>query len=412
MKLARLLLICGVAFLQAMSFGVRAEGSESSLQSLIDAATPGAVITVPAGTYQGKIVLKDGIALVGAGADVTTLDGNGADVVVSGAKNAIVMGFTLRNGGTAFKIGQTTMGIFECAIRDFQNVAVDVARGCAVIANNLIEGGPSSTGVVCFMSNPYLTGNMIVSNAVGVHVWYQSSPSLANNVFVGNGTAILVGAESSAFLESNVFDQNAQNVIGQSMGTSDTARVVTPDGKVPYRGGSVESYRKLTELILRKKFFEHPVVIYDLRNNLGRFGMTVLSPWATFTIAASTRDTEIVEHQAFDAATDKTLRDELVRLELPTVAVINQEIKDMAPERFVLNCLYAHPSSYFRNEQGQMVFKRLTNVTRVEIVVPPGYAPISVNYPAKIEQDEECQIVKIAEVGPKLIEVVMGPVNP
>ena len=412
MKLAKLLLICGIVFLQGMSLGVRAEEGESSLQALIEAAAPGAVITVPAGTYQGKIVLKEGIALVGAGADVTTLDGKGADVVVRGAKNAIVLGFTLRNGRTAFKIDQTTMGIFECAIRDFQNAAVDVAQGCAVIANNLIEGSPSSTGVVCFMSNPYLTGNLIVSNAVGVYVGYQSSPSLANNVFVGNGTAILVGAESSAFLESNVFDQNAQNVVGQSLGASDTVRAVTLDGKILYRGGSVESYRKLTELVLPKKLFEHPVLIYDLRNELGQFGMTVLSPRATFTIAASTRDTEIVEHQAFDAVTDKALRDELVRLELPTVAVINQEIKEMAPERFVLHCLYTHPSSYFRNEQGQLVFKRLTNVTRVEIIVPPGYAPISVNYPAKIEQDEGCQIVKITEVGPKWIEVVMSSVNP
>jgi hypothetical protein len=47
----------------------------------------------------------------------------------------------------------------------------------------------------------------------------------------------------------------------------------------------------------------------------------------------------------------------------------------------------------------------------VEIIVPPGYVPISVNYPAKIEQDEGCQIVKITEVGPKLIEVVMSSVN-
>jgi parallel beta-helix repeat protein len=409
MKLTRLLLICGVAFLPVIPLGVSASESEISLQALIDAAAPGAVISVPAGTYQGQIVLKDGVALVGEGADVTTLDGNGADVVVRGARNAILLGFTIRNGGTAVKIDQTSMGIFECAVRDFQKVAVEVARGCAVIANNLIEGGPSSTGVLCFTSNPYLTGNIIVSNAVGVYVWQQSSPSLANNVFVGNSTAILVGAESSAFLESNVFDQNAQNIVGQSLGTSDTVRAVALDGKVPHRGGSVESYRKLTELVLEKKLFEHPVVIYDLRNELGRFGMTVLSPWASFTISASTPDTEIVDHRAFDTATDKALRDELVRLALPTVAVINQEIKDMAPERFVLHCSYAHPSSYFRNEQGQLVFRRLTNITRVEIVVPSGYTPISVNYPAKIEEDEGCRVVKITEVGAKQIEVVMSP---
>ena len=409
MKLIRLFLLCEFAFLPMMPFGARALESETSLQSLIDAAAPGAVVSVPAGVYEGQIVLKEGVALVGAGADVTTLDGKGADVVVRGARNAIVLGFTVRNGGTAVKMEQISMGIFECAIRDFQKAAIDVTRGCAVIANNLIEGGPSSAGVLCFMSNPYLTENLIVSNAVGVYATRQSSPSLANNIFVGNSTAILVEAESAAFLESNVFDQNGQNVMGQPLGVSDTIRAVMLDGKVPHQGGGLESYRKLTELVLEKKLFEHPVVIYDLRGELGQFGMTVLSPWATFQIAASTPDTEIIDHQAFDVATAKALRNELIRLALPTVAVINQEIQDMAPERFVLHCLYAHPSSYFRNEQGQLVFKRLTNVTRAEIIIPSGYTPISINYPAKIEQDEGCQVVKITEVGAKQIEVVMSP---
>lgn len=412
MKLSRLLFISGYASLLVLAHAARADGNAGVLQAMIDAAAPGAVINVPAGSYQGSIVLKDGITLVGEGVEVTTVDGNGAAVVVRGARNATLMGLTIRNGLTAVGISETSMQIFECAIRDFQVAGISVDRGCAVIVNNLIEGGSPATGICCRTSNPYVAGNAVEGNAVGVFLGSRSSPSLVNNVFVGNGTAVVANQESEAYLEANVFDRNGTNVVGQTLGATDVTKAVALDGKIPHRGGSIESYRALTELVLRQKLSEHQVLVYDLRNEVGRFGMTTLSAWANFAVAASAADTEIVEHAALDLGTDKALHTELLRQAAPRVAVINPEIKDVERERYVLNCLYVHPKSYFLNEKGQLQFKRLTNVTRVEVIVPPGYKPTFVNFPAVIETVDGCQVVKITEIGPKTVEVVMDPVSP
>lgn len=256
-----------------------------------------------------------------------------------------------------------------------------------------------------------MAGTTIKGNAVGAFVSNRSGPSLVNDVFLGNGTAILVSLESLASLESNVFDQNGSNVTGQAFGASDAVKAVAADGTVPHQGGDLESYSKLTELVLDQKLSEHSVVIYDLRNELGRFSMTALSAWANFAIAASAADTEIIEHSALDLGTDQTLHSERLQQALPTVAVVNPEIQDVETERYALNCVYAHPPSYSRNEKGQLLFKRLTNITRVEVVVPPGYVPVSASHPATIEPVDDTLVVKITEVGPKCIEVLMDPVN-
>lgn len=411
MNPSKLLVISGVVLLQALAPAARAGQSTGVLQGLIDAAAPGAVINVPAGTYEGSIVLKDGITLAGEGAGVTTVDGNGAAVVVRGARNATLMGLTIRNGLTGVGISETSMQVFECAIRDFKTVGILVDRGCAVIANNLIEGGATTTGIWCKASNPYVAGTTIKGNAVGAFVSNRSGPSLVNDVFLGNGTAILVSLESLASLESNVFDQNGSNVTGQAFGASDAVKAVAADGTVPHQGGDLESYSKLTELVLDQKLSEHSAVIYDLRNELGRFSMTALSAWANFAIAASAADTEIIEHSALDLGTDQTLHSERLQQALPTVAVVNPEIQDVETERYALNCVYAHPPSYSRNEKGQLLFKRLTNITRVEVVVPPGYVPVSASHPATIEPVDDTLVVKITEVGPKCVEILMDPVN-
>jgi len=399
--------------LQAAVTGGRAQTSSGSLQAVINAAGPGDVISVPAGTYQGPILLKEDVALVGEGADVTTIDGMGAAVVVQGGRNAIVLGFTIRNGRTAISGQENCLGVFECRLCDFKAEALAVSRGCAVIANNLIEGNPlSTTGVVCLASNPYLSGNVVVSNAVGVDVMLRSSPSLMNNIFVANGIAVRVASESQAFLSGNLYDRNGQDVAGQPRGASDRVEAVTLAGGVPHRGASLESYRKLIDLVLADKLSQHPVVVYELGKDPGEFGMTVLHPWATFAVAASAGDTVVARHEAFDRVTDNTLRSELIRQILPTLVVANPEITAVASERYALNCVFVHPQSYSRNEKGQLVFRRLTNLTRVQIIVPAGYAASSVNLPSTTVQEHGSQVVKITRVGPKQIEVVMDPVSP
>ena len=390
----------------------QATNTVNPLQVLIDSAEDGAVISVPAGTYQGALTLKEGIVLMGDGADVTTIDGCGADTVITGANDAMVIGLTIRNGRVTVNSHDISMGVFECRLGDFQAVGLQGMGGCAVIANNVIEGNQKNTGILCTMSNPFIMNNVVVSNAIGVQALQHAFPSLERNVFVGNGTAVLVAAESSASLHANVFDRNGAILSGQKPDMSDEVRPVILDGKIPISGGAVSAYRAMMAFALSEKLTEHPVVVYDLRLEPGSFGMSVLFPWATFSVAASAKDTQVARYEAFDSATAKNLNAQLVpQSPLPTVAVINPEIKDVNPQRYVLDCVYTHAGSYFVGGNGSRVFKRLTNVTNVQILVPAGFEAASVNFPSTIESlPGGGQVVKIARVGAKQLEVVMVPV--
>ena len=145
---------------------------------------------------------------------------------------------------------------------------------------------------------------------MGLRLAQHSQPSLVQNTFAANETAIQADSDSSAFLKENTFDGNKQAIVGQALGASDKIGAVARDGKVPHQGGGLAEYRKLAAIVLSEKINEHPVVIYDLRRDLGHFGVTALFPWATFTLAASVEDTQIQRHEAFDLVTDKFKMDD------------------------------------------------------------------------------------------------------
>ena len=67
----------------------------ASLQPQIDAAAPGAAITVPAGTYEGAIVINKPLTIIGEG--LPTIQGSGKGKVVHiAAENVKLHSFHLR----------------------------------------------------------------------------------------------------------------------------------------------------------------------------------------------------------------------------------------------------------------------------------------------------------------------------
>ncbi|XYH99154.1 hypothetical protein ACMHYB_05130 [Sorangium sp. So ce1128] len=80
-----------------------------SIQGAIDAAAYGDTVFVQPGAYQEHLRLRSGVKLVGAGAATTVLDGQGQSenlIDATGAKNAVVRGFTLRSVGPAGACGR------------------------------------------------------------------------------------------------------------------------------------------------------------------------------------------------------------------------------------------------------------------------------------------------------------------
>ena len=56
----------------------------ATIQSAIDASDAGDLVLVAAGVYEEQIVLKDGVRLVGAGADLTTITFGAGGIVTVG----------------------------------------------------------------------------------------------------------------------------------------------------------------------------------------------------------------------------------------------------------------------------------------------------------------------------------------
>ncbi|HWO88840.1 MAG TPA: right-handed parallel beta-helix repeat-containing protein [Chloroflexota bacterium] len=133
----------------------------ASIQAAVDAAEPGAVIYVAAGTYHEAVTIAKSLTLQGAGADTTTLDAAGADNAVHiTADDVRLQGFTvtgarldgiLINANRAQIVDNTVMGNATLIIppspgsppgapaTTFSNITLQNASD-AVIANNTIGG--------------------------------------------------------------------------------------------------------------------------------------------------------------------------------------------------------------------------------------------------------------------------------
>jgi parallel beta-helix repeat protein len=126
-----------------------------TIQQAVDNATADDTINVAAGTYNETITLKDGVEILGAGADVTTIDGGGSGRVVTGynvSSTTKLDGFTITNGNATGDGG----GIY--------------------LSNN---SSPT-------ISNCVFEGNSAANYGGGMFNSQHSSPTVTNCVFQGN----------------------------------------------------------------------------------------------------------------------------------------------------------------------------------------------------------------------------------
>ncbi len=108
--------------LSADTLYVGAEQQFTTIQSAIDAASDGDTINVVAGTYTENVVIlpgKDNLQLIGAGSDVTTIDGNDSGIVVIIASDGVAFsGFTVTGSGSSPLVdgGVALFGVTGCTI--------------------------------------------------------------------------------------------------------------------------------------------------------------------------------------------------------------------------------------------------------------------------------------------------------
>ncbi|MGA1529735.1 MAG: right-handed parallel beta-helix repeat-containing protein [Kiritimatiellia bacterium] len=384
--------------------------STSLIQHRIDVAAPGDEVVVEPGIYHGTLQIKDGVFVRGAGEGEVTLDGQGAPQVVQLGKESAIAGFTIRNGGTLVANQGTFGGVFECTLESFGAFAIMLQGGSGVVAHNQIKGEAGRVAVLNMAANALIVNNVIEGNRVGVQIHPQLIPTLSDNLFRNNETAIEVVGEAKAILERNLFYQNGRATSQEGLlAGSNTLVEEDPGAFILQRGADSALYRDLMNETYAAAVTDHPLVIYDLLDEAGAFDVIGLFPWANFSLSASTLDTAIERYHAYDIVEDQPLNAEyfLQNNQRPSVKVHNPELMEKMRERYVLENRYVHGPSYFDNAEGLRVFKRLTNVSQIEVVIPAGYELVSSKPEGVLRDGFERPYLSINDIGDTHLEIVM-----
>ncbi len=198
-----LLVIAAMAFSAAATIH-HVPGQYAAIQTAVNACAPGDTVMVAAGFYQENLRMTEGVTLLGAGADCTTIDGGGVtDVVYAYQVNDFhIEGFTVQNS----QQGGSTPGNVGVFINPRSSTGIKVVRNCIVknngngidiwndfggtayidhnlIINNIYEGFDPYLGTV------YLTNNTIAANGRdGYHDWSGGGAvHIKNNIIANNG---------------------------------------------------------------------------------------------------------------------------------------------------------------------------------------------------------------------------------
>ncbi len=378
------------------------------VQDAIQAAAGRGVLELPAGEYAETIVVPEGFALIGAGAGQTILDGGGAGTVVFMGHNAAIVGCSVRNGQIGIRSQKGFIGVFGCEVSGIVHQGIRLDGGSACLVNNVIAAGPAATGIACFESNPYVNRNVIRNNRTGVLIQGPEAPVLSANVFQSNDTAVAVLNGAAVELTGNVFDGNGTVVAGREMGPGNEIRAARPDELQLAGGFAREGCRGMMQVVARQALAAHPLVQYNLPPEPGRFHLAILYPCATFQIMASAPDTVIESYDAYDGVTDQDLKAQfVVQGSYSGVAVANPEIQECGLDRYVLEKTFIHPASYSANPDGTLVFDRLTNIPRIEVLLPPGYEVLAANPGAVIDSGGPRQRVRLESFGLTKVRVAM-----
>ncbi|MBI1924634.1 right-handed parallel beta-helix repeat-containing protein [Candidatus Poribacteria bacterium] len=224
-----------------------ADGSQAkpfnTIQKGIDAAQSGDTVQVAAGTYKEVNIqlLKDGITLQGAGAEVTKItstDPAQAFILVLNAKSGAISGFTLDGSGTiadGFDLNRSDITIKNNVFTNLsenglvawsskptisnnqfvknRNMGIRLKRSDAIVTDNVIKENPR--GIFCEdRTNATIANNEIALNqAHGIELSGFSAPTLRNNRITGNGWRGIYARSASATIEGNTISGNAGNGI-------------------------------------------------------------------------------------------------------------------------------------------------------------------------------------------------------
>ncbi len=149
----------------------------TNIQDAIDEAIAGDKVFVFGGIYEEDIELKDGVDVIGEGADVTTIKGTSSDVNVVTATNvndAIFSGFTISitrptaGSGCSILIEMSSFNIHHNIIRDAGIGISLMIDSDVLINNNVFYTDFGGIAILNDQSSPTIKNNIIMSYTTGI----------------------------------------------------------------------------------------------------------------------------------------------------------------------------------------------------------------------------------------------------
>jgi len=237
-----------------------------SLQSLIDAAKPGDILTPEAGIYAGSLLIDKPVTLDGRGQ--VTLDAGGkGSVIILKTDGATIRGLTLRNSGDQHNdidAGIQVRGSYN-VIKD--NDIEDTLFGIDlqqsdnnVIRRNTIGSKPFDLGVrgdgirlwysknnrveenrvsnsrdvvVWYSGDNIIRGNEINSGRYGLHFMYALYNLVENNVFRGNSVGAFLMYSDGIVLRNNRISHGV-GATGMGIGLKESSDVTIDGNTIVY----------------------------------------------------------------------------------------------------------------------------------------------------------------------------------
>lgn len=190
------IILLNIGFAGAATLNVGAGQPYTTIQSAIDAANTGDIISVGEGTYaENLIIKKNEISVIGANKEKTIIDAKktGSAIRIE-ANNVIISGFTVQNNGGSGKddagisLYKANNNMIANSIIVNNNVGISLytSSNSNVISGNYIKSS-GRNGIFIYTSNDNkIYNNNIESNQIGIYADSTSTNHIYSNNFIDN----------------------------------------------------------------------------------------------------------------------------------------------------------------------------------------------------------------------------------
>ncbi len=194
------IILLNIGLASASTLEVGPGKSYTTIQSAVDAANPGDVISVDEGTYvENVVVKKNGISISGKNKEKTMIDAKktGSGLKLDMVNNIKISGFTIQN---SFGSGKEDAGISIYSSNNNvigNTLIINNAVGISIYKdsnNNIVSGNDIRSnmnyGIFIYSSNENkIHSNNIQKNKIGIYAETSRANSVYANNFIENSKA-------------------------------------------------------------------------------------------------------------------------------------------------------------------------------------------------------------------------------